>query len=509
MISFSGVILIIDECDFLELNSFFYRFLHWSLTREDNFDRFPNLFRFGTADIFVNSSFRLILNFRRIDRLEWSNLLLKNRLIDLSLSSSKISNDLWINLVEFKCQPNFVAQLRTNQRNALISSNDEIQRRDDLINLLETKENLTIDSEDLFQLLTKSNDERILIENSLNEHRLQREILCERTGANFYRETAKNLTKFYVLTRDSNVNLNLSLDLFKRILFSNLTRKISSTNLSNFSNENVDLTHRVQSRESYLRCFQSIYSYLNLALDKHRFQLVFLLFSFVEQNQIENVHLLKSIFVDSNRSLCQKKFPNLDQHLIDFECQWKEYLSSTNQFDFINKTPFEQTNSLNIFERFLLSIVLQPKQIGELIERFLTFQYEGFFQEKSFEPIEQIYQLNIQTTNQLFLIWNSSSGFVDPIDEIVHLANKSNESVRIVSAVDRKRLEGLIEKKRQSWLIITDIHLFDDQLLFIRVKTKHNEFHFKIEKTFFFFCFQGFSFVTNREEDLVDCRFAI
>ena len=66
--SILGVIVVIDECDFLKLNPFLYRFLRWSLKRDQYLLKFPNLYRFGDQEIFVNSSFRFILNFRQINR---------------------------------------------------------------------------------------------------------------------------------------------------------------------------------------------------------------------------------------------------------------------------------------------------------------------------------------------------------------------------------------------------------------------------------------------------------
>ena len=63
-----GVIAVIDDCDFLQLNSFLYRFLHWSSKRDPYSSILPNLFRYGEQEIFVNSSFRLILSSRRFDR---------------------------------------------------------------------------------------------------------------------------------------------------------------------------------------------------------------------------------------------------------------------------------------------------------------------------------------------------------------------------------------------------------------------------------------------------------
>jgi hypothetical protein len=47
----------------------------------------------------------------------------------MSLSLNKICNDLWLRLVELKCQNNFIQQIRSNQRNYLITLNEQIQRR--------------------------------------------------------------------------------------------------------------------------------------------------------------------------------------------------------------------------------------------------------------------------------------------------------------------------------------------------------------------------------------------
>jgi exosome complex RNA-binding protein Rrp42 (RNase PH superfamily) len=44
------------------------------------------------------------------------------------------------------------------------------------------------------------------------------------------------------------------------------------------------------------------------------------------------------------------------------------------------------------------------------------------------------------------------------------------KTVRLVSAMDKKHLKHCIEKKKEFWLIITDINLFNDDLLLIRVR---------------------------------------
>ena len=63
-----------------------------------------------------------------------------------------------------------------------------------------------------------------------------------------------------------------------------------------------------------------------------------------------------------------------------------------------------------------------------------------------------------------------SSAFVDPIDEIRQLASEVHQSIRLISSSDIKRLNHLIDKKKNlSWLILTDVNLFDDHLTQIRV----------------------------------------
>jgi len=68
-----------------------------------------------------------------------------------------------------------------------------------------------------------------------------------------------------------------------------------------------------------------------------------------------------------------------------------------------------------------------------------------------------------------------SSAFVDPIDEIRNLATKMKQPVRLVSPMDKKRLTHCIKTKKESWLIITDINLFNDDLLQIRVRKKKHD----------------------------------
>jgi hypothetical protein len=47
----------------------------------------------------------------------------------MSLSLNKLENDLWLRLSDLKCQSNFSQQIRSNQRNHLVSLNEQHQRR--------------------------------------------------------------------------------------------------------------------------------------------------------------------------------------------------------------------------------------------------------------------------------------------------------------------------------------------------------------------------------------------
>jgi hypothetical protein len=53
----------------------------------------------------------------------------------MSLGLNKLENDLWLRLVELKCQTNFIQQIRSNQRNQLMTLNEQYQRR---VNHLQT-----------------------------------------------------------------------------------------------------------------------------------------------------------------------------------------------------------------------------------------------------------------------------------------------------------------------------------------------------------------------------------
>ncbi|CAF2552370.1 unnamed protein product [Rotaria sp. Silwood2] len=186
------MIVIIDKRDYFQLSPFLYRFLCRSSRREQYPLTFSNLYHFGDQEIFINLSFLFIFNLYQIDPM-----------FDMSLSLNKIENDLWLPFVQLNCQTNIIQQICSNERNHLISLNEKFQRREKLTHMLEIKENLTIDSEKLLIILNNFHKDRIIIKNSLNEHQVQRQMLCFRTGCEAYREIAKHLSQLHILLRDS------------------------------------------------------------------------------------------------------------------------------------------------------------------------------------------------------------------------------------------------------------------------------------------------------------------
>ncbi len=74
---------------------------------------------------------------------------------------------------------------------------------------------------------------------------------------------------------------------------------------------------------------------------------------------------------------------------------------------------------------------------------------------------------------------------MDPIDEIRRIANEMKQSVRLASSVQRKRLNRLNHRKKNTSFIITDINLFTDELAQIQVNYMINENTF-IREMFFF-----------------------
>lgn len=66
--SVSGVTLIIDDAEFVEFDPFIFRFIFWSNKVERRPNNSIKLFSFFDDEFLVNSSFSLILNYRRFDR---------------------------------------------------------------------------------------------------------------------------------------------------------------------------------------------------------------------------------------------------------------------------------------------------------------------------------------------------------------------------------------------------------------------------------------------------------
>jgi hypothetical protein len=242
-------------------------------------------------------------------------------------------------------------------------------------------------------MLNEFNNERILIDNSLNEHRIQREMLSSRTGSESYRETARHLSQLYILLRDSKIELKIPIKWFTQIVTKNLSRRIETNVNTNITTDSLDMINKVQARESYLRCFESIYSYLSSTMSNNDLQSLLIIFALIKQDKIENVYLFKFILIKLNSTkqqiipnflddqkrpsfisshswlLCLDnqiniKYKDLAQHLISYQDEWKEYLSSTTKLDFLNKSPFEKTTSITIIDRFILWIILQPEKVS-------------------------------------------------------------------------------------------------------------------------------------------------
>ena len=154
----------------------------------------------------------------------------------------------------------------------------------------------------------------------------------------------------------------------------------------------MNAIYKVQARETYLRCFDSIYSYLSSSMSNEQLQLSLVVLGLMKQDTNEYIQLFQFIlnklnptyqqiiptffddpqppsFINSHSwALCStdemnRKYPDLNQNLIDCEHEWKEYLFSTLKLDFINKSPYEKTRTINIIDRFILSIILRPEKV--------------------------------------------------------------------------------------------------------------------------------------------------
>ncbi|CAF1108274.1 unnamed protein product [Adineta ricciae] len=271
---------------------------------------------------------------------------------------------------------------------------------------------LTIDSIELLADLKKSNENRISIETTLNEYRIQFNVLCTRTGGEAYKDISKQLAQLYILLRDGVNQLKLPIQWFLQILTKNLPRRVEITKNTDLSNYNSDMINKVQARETYLRCFQSIYSYLSSAMCKDQLEYVLILFALLTQDKLEGIQLFQTImtkfnpvnqqvipdflndekrpsFVDRHAwvvcvsDVINRKYPNLSEHLVDHQQEWKEYLFSMTKLDFMNKSPFEQTTTMNTIDRFLLSIILLPNEIPDLIHTFFIYHYGGQLRDES------------------------------------------------------------------------------------------------------------------------------
>lgn len=313
--------------------------------------------------------------------------------------------DLWFNLVEKKCEKSFPEHFRSNQRNANFTREEEFHRRDRLAQLIEERETLTVDSDDLFQLFNEFSAERTALTNSLDEHRIQGEIYRQRIGSETFRSIAKDFAQFYSLLRRSSSLLIFSFDSFKNVLFENL----SSRDVSNGSANRLESLNEIRRRETYLRCFQSLSSYLSSALKRVEYEILLVFYVFIQENAENDLQLFDVILskFDPRRSIhlpdylddprrpafiskyswavigerqLNEKFVDLAEHLLENELQWKEYFSSSNRIDFLNESPYERTKQvkMNLIDRFLLWLIVRPDRVrstslplsSSLIDRF-------------------------------------------------------------------------------------------------------------------------------------------
>ena len=236
--------------------------------------------------------------------------------------------------------------------------------------------------------------ERISLENSLDEYRIQGEILRGRVASEGYGEIARHLSQFYILVRDAvGIRLKLPLVIFRELIMENLSQRIE-TNLQRdaIGDESFSLIHRVQARETSLRCFQSIYTYLSSTLSTDELHSLLIIWIFLEDESIDDLCLFEFVLQQLHpleremNSVCDEsvgrpsfvschswlmchsdqlkdKYPHLTDDLIAHREQWQEYLSSTNQLDLINNCPYEKTKSMSLIDRFLLGLILKPDQV--------------------------------------------------------------------------------------------------------------------------------------------------
>lgn len=323
--------------------------------------------------------------------------------------------ELWFKFVEKKCDKNFVEHFRSNERNLKLTRRNEYCRRDRLSSLIEQNETLTIDSDDLFQLFNQFYSERISLQTSFDEHRIQGEIYRQRIGAEIFRSLAFDFAKFYSLIRQSSSIVHCSFETFQNLLFENLSSVNSlHDNSSTHSFEHLSSLNDIRRRETYIRCFQSISTYLSSALNRFQYDILLVLLVFINENSLKDLQLFdlminkfdprESIFVpdyldDPRRPTfvskyswtlllnneINDKFVHLNENLIENPTEWKEYLSSTNRIDFLNESPYERSKDiqLNLIDRFLLNVLLRSdrvrfNRIDFFIDRFFFFFFFFF-----------------------------------------------------------------------------------------------------------------------------------
>ncbi|CAF4302603.1 unnamed protein product [Didymodactylos carnosus] len=459
------VVVVVDHCDVLNRTSFLQKFLHWSMTKDIEHMTHPIIFRYSEQDnIFINSQFRLLLNFRRVPVTNqmWNDIV-KNRFIDLRLSCKQIEDIVWLNIVETKSH-NFLHHIRNNQRLKLLAQNDLTLRRTKLVSYLrlddESTVNGLIESEELLLILKKFDHERQLLVNTYDEHQSQEDLLLQRGQC--YRSTAKSLTIMYdIMREDNNVCFHVEANIFDwfiHIVISGLSKRM----------ENNDPSNKVQAREIYLRCFEKLYNYLSSMMTENDLILFLTIFTLKEMliikddnnnHQIITEHdlkILKTLLLKQNPHN-RKIIPHFlydtskPSYLTDYTWQCAQYL---------------QENHSSIFENLCLELVENKTDWLEYLnDQKIDLLNKCPFKKQNLSIIHRI------------ILWLTlySTTFVDPVNEIVLLSKKLKikQNIVLISAMDllnkkytdeTSNINSLLLKsiQKQNWLIIKDLHLSED-----------------------------------------------
>ena len=184
----------------------------------------------------------------------------------------------------------------------------------------------------------------------------------------------------------------------------NLSQRIE-TNLNRdaLGDDSFSLLHRVQARETSLRCFQSIYTYLSSTLSTDELHCLLIIWIFLQDDSMDDLCLFELVLKQlhpleremhatsdepverpsfmsrhswllCHSSRVKDKYPHLADDLVAHREQWQEYLSSTDQLDLVNQCPYEKTRPISLIDRFLLGLILKPDQVRSRATRISLVQ---------------------------------------------------------------------------------------------------------------------------------------